>query len=232
MPKELQVKTTTTKGKHKNIIIFGSPGSGKTTQVDMLKDAGIEFSLVSVGQILRDLSAKGSPLAAKIEETMSKGDLVDDYTIIRLVKDRMRDIDKSKMIILDGYPRNLAQVNVVDEIFTEEGLDLPIMINVKISAEEAIKRLSSRRICSKCKEVYNLEIDNLKDSTKCPKCGGELVQRHDDKEEVIRNRFEVFDMQMEIVTYYFRSKGRYFEINGEKRKENTHKEIMKIIGSR
>ncbi len=213
--------------KHKNIILFGSPGAGKTTQIDMLEEAGVDFALVSVGQILREVVKSGSDLGRKIDSEMKKGNLVDDNMIIRLVKDKLRDIDKDRMLILDGYPRSLNQVNVVDDIFEENELELPIMIYIKITEEEAFRRLGGRRVCSQCKE--NFQISELENKEKCPKCGGDLITRADDTREAINTRFEIFGMQLEILQYYFQKRNRYFEVDGMNGRESTHKQIMEIL---
>jgi adenylate kinase len=210
-----------------NIILFGAPGAGKSTLVDLLKEKSIDFSLVSLGQILRDIAREDSDLGHKVHDTMAKGDLLDDFFIIELVKKALREVDKTKPIILDGYPRSLGQVNVLDEIFTNEGLELPVLVYLKISKEDAIERLSGRRVCSVCKE--NFHISELAGSDKCLKCGGKLIQRDDDKPESIETRFELFDMQFTIIQHYFKSKDRYYEIDGMKEKEERVEELIEII---
>jgi len=213
---------------HKNIILFGAPGAGKSTQVEMLKQAGLDFSLISLGQTLRQMAKKNTPLAKRIKETLRRGEFLDELLISEIVKDQLRDIDKNKIIILDGYPRTLHQVREADKIFKELGLQLPILICIKITLEEAIRRLEGRRVCSKCQRNYH--IDNLgKNKEKCPQCGGKLIQRSDDKKQSIKKRFELFDMQLEIIQHYYQKRKRYFEVNGMGDKEETHREIMGII---
>lgn len=212
-----------------NIILFGAPGAGKSTHVEMLQDAGVDFSLVSLGKILRDRAAEDSDTGRKIKETMSKGDLLDDFFIRELVKDALRDVDKSKIVILDGFPRTLGQLEVTDQIFADLEMALPIMIYIKITQEEAVRRLSGRLICSECKSTYQEEF--LDDKEKCEKCGGKLAQREDDTPEAIKNRFDLFEMQIDLIKHYFETRGRYYEIDGLKERHERHEDIMKVINS-
>ncbi|HRY60308.1 MAG TPA: nucleoside monophosphate kinase [Patescibacteria group bacterium] len=211
----------------RNIILFGSPGAGKSTLVELLTEKNLPYSLISVGMILRDISKEDSELGNKVRETMAKGDLLDDFFITELVKKALREVDKSKSIILDGYPRSLGQVNIVDGIFKENQIDFPVLVYVKISKQEAIDRLSTRRVCSLCKE--NFQVYELENAEKCPKCGGKLIQREDDKPEAIEKRFELFDMQFKIIEEYFKSRNRFFEIDGTIPKPERVEELIKII---
>ena len=213
----------------RNIILFGSPGAGKGTLIELLAEKGIQFSLVNPGQMLRDLSKDDSDLAKKIRETMASGGLVDDFLVTELVKKKMRELKNDKPVIFDGYPRSFGQVEKVDSIFAENEFDLPYLVFVKISKEEAVKRLSSRRVCSVCKE--NFQVFELKNPDVCPKCGGKLIQRDDDKPESIETRFELFDMQFKIIEHYFKSKDRYFEIDGTIPKPERVQKLIEIIQS-
>ncbi|MDD5732092.1 MAG: nucleoside monophosphate kinase [Patescibacteria group bacterium] len=213
----------------KNIILFGAPGAGKGTLIELLGDKGFQFSLVNPGQMLRDITKEDSEFGRKIKETMARGELVDDFLVTELVKKKIRELEKGKPIIFDGYPRSLGQVEIVDEIFTEAGFDLPYLVFVKISKEEAVKRLSARRVCSECKE--NFQDFEMEDPEKCPKCGGKIIQREDDKPIVIEERFEIFNLQFKIIDHYFKSRDRYFEIDGTIPKEERVEELIEIIKS-
>ena len=213
--------------KYRNIILFGAPGAGKSTIIETLENKGVQFSLVSIGKMLREISKKDDDFGKKVKEAMERGDLVDDFLVTELAKKTLREIDKNKPVILDGYPRSLGQLDEVDAMFENEGLDLPVLVYVKISKEEAIKRLSTRRVCSLCKENYSTL--DLGDAKTCAKCGGELIQRDDDQPEAIANRFDLFEMQFKAIQYYFQSKDRYFEIEAVGTREEVAEKLLKII---
>ena len=211
----------------KNIIIFGSPGAGKGTLIDLLTEKGVPFSLINPGQMLRDITKEDSEFSRKIQKTMIEGGLVDDFVVNELVKKKIRELDKTKPVIFDSYPRNLGQLEIADEMFKEAGLDLPVLVYVKITKEEAIKRLSECRVCSVCKE--NFQLFELSDPEKCEKCGGKIIQREDDKPAIIESRFETFDLQFELIQHYFKVRDRYFEIDSTKPKPERLEDLIKII---
>ena len=211
----------------KNYILFGYPGAGKSTQVDLLREAGVYFSFISIGKLLREMAKRDDSLGQKIGQTMASGELLDEFLIEALVKDILRDTDKTKMIIFDGYPRTLAQIRGMEQFCQEYGLDQPTLLCLKITKEEAVKRLSDRRVCSKCRNNYGYS--RLIDKVKCPSCGGELIQREDDKPSAIETRFDLFDLQFGVIRHHYEALGKYVEIDGLGTEQEVHGRMMVAI---
>ncbi|HEX32524.1 MAG TPA: nucleoside monophosphate kinase, partial [Candidatus Acetothermia bacterium] len=161
------------------IILLGPPGAGKGTQAKLLA-AKNGLAHLSTGDILRDEVARGTDLGKKAKEYMDRGDLVPDQLIIDMIRGRL---DESAGFILDGFPRTVTQAEALEKIVV-----MDIAINIALSREDVIKRLSSRRVCRKCGKIYNLLYNPPAVDGVCDECGGELYQRDDDKREVIENR--------------------------------------------
>ncbi|MBI2448045.1 nucleoside monophosphate kinase [Candidatus Microgenomates bacterium] len=211
----------------KNFIIYGYPGAGKTTQIEMLKKSGFRFFHVAVGKLLREIAADDTPLGRKVKDSMASGELVDEDFVLRLVKDTLRTADRNLPIIFDGYPRSMNQIRGMEEICREYGLDIPTLVCLKITKEEAVRRLTDRRICSVCKE--NFSFTELPDKEKCLKCGGKLIQREDDKPEAIESRFDLFDLQFGVIRHHYQSLGKYVEIDGMKSEDEVQEKIISLV---
>lgn len=190
------------------IIFLGPPGSGKGTQAELISR---EFSIpkISTGDILREAVANGTQLGKKAEEKMKRGELVDDETIIGIIKERVEKEDCKNGYILDGFPRNLAQAKALESIPANG----EFVFLFKISKEELVKRLTSRLVCPKCKAVYNKislppKIDEI-----CDICFSPLVQRSDDNEETIEKRYKVWEAENGVLTDYYEKKGNLYSID-------------------
>lgn len=180
------------------IILFGPPGGGKGTQASLIKEKyGIAH--ISTGDIFRTNIKNGTELGKLANSYIQKGELVPDSVTIDLVKDRLTWDDCKNGFILDGFPRNVSQADALAEMTDIDGA---ILIDQKY--EVIIPRLSGRRACRSCGET--LHTDWLKED-KCPKCGGEIYQRDDDKEEVVLNRLKEYDKQTAPLIDYYKSKG-------------------------
>jgi adenylate kinase len=186
------------------IVLLGAPGSGKGTQAKKLR-AKYSVPQVSSGDLLRDAVARGTPLGLQAKATMDAGQLVSDSIVLGLIRERLQQSDAANGFILDGYPRNQDQANALNELLAQLGqpLDAVVMLNVKRSA--LIARLAGRRVCPNCGELYNpasLPADGL-----CNRCDAHpsLVQRPDDKEEVVTKRLEVYEAQTKpLIDHYAR----------------------------
>ncbi len=211
-----------------NLIFLGAPGAGKGTQA---KRAVEKYGIpqISTGDMLREAVAKGTELGKKAKEYMDKGELVPDEVVIGIVKERLQQPDCEKGFILDGFPRTLAQAEALDEMLKELGKKIDAVINIAVPEEEVVKRIVNRRTCKKCGAVYHLIYAPPKEDNKCDKCGGELYQRDDDKEETVRERYRVYKQNTEPLIEYYRKKGVLYDVDGTKDIEGVWEEVVSIL---
>lgn len=211
-----------------NVILLGAPGAGKGTQAKFIAEK-YGIPQVSTGDILREAVAKGTELGKKAKEFMNQGKLVPDEVVIGIVKDRLGQKDCEKGFILDGFPRTIAQAEALDRIVSEMGKKIDAVINVNVPEEEVVKRIVNRRICKKCGAIYHLIFEPPKKNGVCDKCGGELYQRDDDREEVVRERFAVYKRNTQPLIDYYRKKGILYDVDGTKDIGNVRSEILSIL---
>ncbi|HYA77610.1 MAG TPA: nucleoside monophosphate kinase [Verrucomicrobiae bacterium] len=181
-------------------IIFGAPGAGKGTYASRLQ-ARLGVEVIATGDIFRELMKEDSELGRKVKSFVEKGLLVPDEVVVEVLKLRLSKIPKQKGFILDGYPRTLEQAKILESI-TE--IDVILLLNVPDWI--IIERLSSRRICRNCGNVYNIRFLKPKVEGVCDKCGGHLYQRPDDTPEVIKKRLQVYQEQTKPLLEYFKEK--------------------------
>ncbi len=195
------------------IVLLGAPGAGKGTQAKkMVEKYGIPQ--ISTGDILRKAVADGTPLGKEAKQYMDKGELVPDSVVIGLVKERLAQDDCKKGFILDGFPRNTSQAETLDKVLEEMGMPLQVALSVDVDFDVLMKRLTGRRTCRQCGQMYNIYYNPPKQEGVCDKCGGELYQRDDDKEETIRKRLEVYEAQTAPLIEYYDKKGILKRVNG------------------
>ena len=181
-------------------IIFGAPGAGKGTYSTRLK-AKLGVEVIAMGDIFRAQVKENSELGKKVKSFVEKGALVPDEIVVEVLKAHLAKIPKETGVILDGFPRTLEQAKTLEAIFK---LDVILLLDVPDWI--IIERLSSRRICKNCGNVYNIRFLKPKVEGKCDKCGGELYQRSDDNEEVIKNRLQVYQNQTSPLLVYYKEK--------------------------
>lgn len=188
------------------LVLVGPPGAGKGTQAQFI--AG-HFSIpkISTGDIFRANVSKGTPLGLEARKYMDAGDLVPDEVTIGMVRDRIAEPDAAKGFLLDGFPRNLAQAKVLDEMLSEESIALDVVLELVVDNDEVVRRLAGRRTCRNCGRVWHVDFDPTQDPHLCDDCGGELFQRDDDREETIRHRLDVYDEQTEPIVGYYQERG-------------------------
>ena len=196
------------------IILLGPPGAGKGTHAGTLAELK-NVPHVASGDLFRKHQQEQSELGVLAASFMSKGELVPDEVTIRMIKQRLEEPDCTDGIILDGFPRTVAQANALDELLTslETGLDL--VLYIAVSEDELVKRLGGRITCRNCQTPYNLVSSPPKNENVCDQCEGELYQRPDDTSDAVRQRIQVFAKQTEPLVEYYTAKGILVEIDGE-----------------
>jgi len=210
------------------LIVFGPPGAGKGTQAERIaKKLGIPH--VATGDVLREAVAKKTELGVKARGYMERGELVPDGIVVGIVEERLRRPDCEKGFVLDGFPRTLGQAEALDEMLEKLGTSIDVVINLETSEEEIIKRLSNRRTCRVCGAVYHLIFNPPKSPGRCDRCGGELYQREDDKEEVIKRRLKIYRVQTKPVIEYYREKSVLRTIDGNKSIEDVSRSIGELL---
>ncbi|GBE01582.1 adenylate kinase [bacterium BMS3Bbin06] len=212
------------------IVLLGAPGAGKGTQAKKLIDK-YGIPQISTGDILRKAVADGTPLGTEAKSYMNKGELVPDSVVIGLVKERLQQDDCKKGFILDGFPRNTAQAETLDRVLGEMGVPLQIALSVDVDPDVLMKRLTGRRTCRQCGQMYNIYFSPPAKEGICDKCGGELYHRDDDKEETIRKRLEVYENQTAPLIEYYKNKGILKSVNGVGNIEEIFANVCAILDS-
>jgi len=195
------------------IVLLGAPGAGKGTQAKKLIDK-YQIPQISTGDILRQNVTNGTPLGKEAKSYMDKGELVPDRVVLGLVEDRVKRDDCKKGYILDGFPRNTAQAEALDKILESFGIPLTAALSVDVPKDNLMKRLTGRRTCKKCQQMYNIYFSPPKKEGVCDKCGGALFQRDDDKEETIKRRLDVYDAQTAPLIDYYKKGGILKSVTG------------------
>lgn len=205
------------------IVLLGGPGAGKGTQAQRLV-AEYGVAHISTGDLLRAAIKNGTELGKKAKSYMDKGQLVPDELVVNLVKERLADDDAQKGFILDGFPRNTAQAVVLDSELKDMGLAIDAAVLVDVDPDVIVKRLSSRRTCKNCGYTAPAGVDV------CPRCGGEMYQRDDDKPETIQRRLDVYQTQTAPLIEYYKGHGLLKTVNGEQAVDDVYKDMKEQLG--
>lgn len=208
------------------LILLGPPGSGKGTQADLLKQH-YRIPHVSIGDILREHVKNQTPLGKEAKEYMDQGKLVPDRLIIRMTFERVKELDCKKGYILDGFPRTMSQATAFRDHVGKNGR--MVVLSFKISDEAIIERLSKRVTCEKCQTPYHLVFSPPKKDHICDKCGGKLIQRSDDNEEVIKKRIATYREQTAPLVDFYNNQKMLYTLDCNKTKEALYKEILVLI---
>ena len=210
------------------LILLGPPGAGKGTQAEKLTKylTGLH---VSTGDIFRYNIKNNTELGKKAKSYMDSGKLVPDELTIDLVWDKLDSIDKDKSIILDGFPRNLAQAKALDEGLKERNDKIDKVINIAVDDEVIIKRIAGRRVCPNCGMSFHVDNNPPKVDGICDNCKHELIQRDDDKEETVHKRIDVYNEQTAVLIDFYKQKGILTTIDGQKSPDEVFEDITKSL---
>ena len=196
------------------VIFLGPPGAGKGTQAQALaREWGVPH--VATGDMLREAVAAQTPLGLEAKRHMDSGGLVPDEVVIGLVGERLAQPDAKAGVVLDGFPRTVAQAEALDALFARTGLSLDRVIYFNVSRDELLRRLTGRRVCRACGHTFHLVSAPSKVAGKCDACGGELYQRVDDSEATVATRLDVYQKQTSPLLAYYRGRNLLAEVAGE-----------------
>ena len=206
-----------------NIVLLGGPGAGKGTQAQKLVEE-FGFAHISTGDLLRAAIKEGSKLGKKAKGYMDAGQLVPDELVIDLVKERLEDDDAHRGFILDGFPRNTAQAVALDSELSAMGRTLDAALLVAVEPAVIVTRLSSRRTCRECGYTAPAGVDT------CPRCGGEMYQRDDDKPETIQHRLDVYATQTAPLIEYYKGHSILKEVDGDRPVDEVYADAKALLG--
>lgn len=212
------------------IVLIGAPGGGKGTQAKMLIEK-YGIPQVSTGDLLREAVAAGTALGVRAKQAMDAGQLVSDDIVLGMIGERLGKPDAKKGFILDGFPRNLAQAAELDKMLAKIGSPLQTALHIDVDMDILMKRLTGRRTCTACGQMYNIHFGPSRIDGVCDKCGGKLMQRSDDNEATIGNRLKVYENQTAPIIEYYRKQGKLRTISGMGDIKAIFASLVKILES-
>jgi adenylate kinase len=195
-----------------NIILFGPPGAGKGTQSSLLVEKK-SMAHISTGDLFREAIKKQTPLGLQAKSYLDSGALVPDEITIGMVEEVLNKLG-GRNFILDGFPRTIPQAEALEKLLKKHGLEIGKSVFIEVPRADLMRRLTGRRVCQNCGTVYHVETKPTKAGGVCDACGGQVVQRKDDHEDVIGNRLEAYDRSTSPLKDYFRKTGLLAEVNG------------------
>jgi adenylate kinase len=207
---------------------MGPPGAGKGTQAELIK-AAYPIPHISTGDMFREAVQNGTEMGKEAKKYMDSGQLVPDEVTIGIVEDRLAQSDCEKGFLLDGFPRTTIQAQALDKVVAKSGKTVEVALNISVPEDVLIVRMSGRVSCTTCKAVYNTKFNPPAKHGICDKCGGELVQRNDDKEETVMNRLKVYQEQTQPLLDYYKEQGNLKTLDGNRDSLEVFKDVKAIL---
>lgn len=208
-----------------NIIFFGAPGAGKGTQAEIVSQK-LNIPTISTGAIIREAIKNGTDMGRSAQSFIEKGNLVPDEVVIGIIKDRLDKDDCKGGFILDGFPRTIPQAEALDRM----GVNIDVVLELYVSDEEIVTRMSGRRVCPKCGATYHTKFNPSTAGEDCDKCGEKLQVRKDDAPEVVKSRLVVYHNETEPLKEYYGKKGLVKTVVGQEKLEDTTKLTLGALG--
>ena len=210
------------------IVFLGAPGAGKGTQAAAVAGE-LNLAHIASGDLFRQAVEQGTELGKKAKTYMEKGILVPDEITIEMVLERLSMPDCANGVILDGFPRNLAQAEALDKALAKQNKAIDKAVYIKVPEKELLRRLSGRWICRNCQTVYNIIDSPPEVGGKCDKCGGELYQRPDDTPQTVKKRLKVYFAETAPLIDYYARRGKLSEVEGEGSVDEVTRKIVTVL---
>ena len=212
----------------KYYILFGPPGAGKGTHAGIVTDT-CKIPHISTGDMFRAAIKNGTPVGLEAKSYMDKGELVPDSVVCKMVEERIAEADCGNGFLLDGFPRTMAQAKALDAALAAKGQKIDLVINLMCSDEVVLSRLTTRRVCRTCGQIYNVILKPPKVAGVCDIDGGEVYQRSDDTVETITNRLSVYKAQTAELIDYYKGNGVLKDVKADCDKNETAKAIAALL---
>ncbi|RQD70196.1 MAG: adenylate kinase [Tindallia sp. MSAO_Bac2] len=210
------------------LILLGPPNAGKGTQAKKMVNE-LNIPQISTGDIFRKNIKEGTPLGVKAKNYLDEGLLVPDELVVEIVNDRLDQDDCGGGFLLDGFPRTVVQAQALDNYLEQNNLNLDIVLNIHVEKDVLIERAVGRRVCKNCGATYHVEFQPSKKEKVCDVCGGEIVQRDDDKKETAEKRIQVYLDETQPLIEYYQSKELLATIDGQQEIAKVTDDIMKKV---
>jgi len=210
------------------LIMLGPPGAGKGTQAQKICE-DYNTVQISTGDILREEVSNNTELGQKAKKYMDKGELVPDAVILGMMEKKLFGENAPEGYILDGFPRTVPQARGLDHLYAEHNEELDAIIVMDVDKEIIVKRLTARRVCKNCNKVYNLLFMPPEEDGVCDECGGELIQRDDDKEETVLNRLEVYQEETAPLIDYYSGTGKLKKVKSDGTPDEVYDNIKEVL---
>jgi adenylate kinase len=209
-------------------LLIGAPGAGKGTQARFLCDT-LSIPHVASGDLLRDHRRRGTDLGTMAKQYMDRGDLVPDRLVVDMVLERLQEPDASCGVLLDGFPRTAAQAQTLDHELEARGGGVTTALFLDVPTDVLVDRLAGRRVCTECQATYNIYFQNLGERMTCFDCDEPLVQRPDDRRDVVERRVEVYTRETTAVLDHYRTRGLLRQIDGHRPIQDVRQDLVRTV---